>query len=91
MRAHIKEEALGFDEFFSNFNNFAPSRNGGHLEMRNFRNVNTIDIPETHSRFSAMETRTDANEGSNQRGGFGLWRVFLRFLKFFSVAERRLS
>ncbi len=72
MRAQIKEEASGFDELFSDIKNFAPLRNSGHLEMHNFHNVNTIDKPQTHSCFSALETLTEANEGSNQREGFGL-------------------
>ena len=63
MRTQIKEEASGIDKFFSDFKNFARSRNGGHLELRNFGNVNTIDIPQTSSRFSALETCTEANEG----------------------------
>jgi len=67
---------MGFDNFFSDFENFAPSRNGSHLELHNFCNLNTIDIPQTHSRFSALVTRTEANEDSNQR------RVF--FDEFFS-------
>ena len=44
----MKEEALDLDAIFSDFENCAPSRNGGHLEFTEFFHAIALDILQTH-------------------------------------------
>ncbi len=62
MRTEIKEETSGFDEFFSDFKKKFLLQNGGHLDLRNFLNLYTIDMPQMGSRFSGLRRHTDSNE-----------------------------
>ena len=67
----MKEEALGLDAIFSDFENCAPSRNGGHLDFTEFSHAIALDMLQTHSRCLTLIRHRGPSDGSNERGGFG--------------------
>ena len=71
MRAHLKEISSGYNDFFSDLQNWALLTNGGHLEFVFLYSL-PLDMSNSSSPFSALLQYTALSEGSSERDIFRL-------------------
>ena len=75
----MKEQTLELDAIFSDFENLAPLQNGGHLNFTEFSYTTALDIPQTHSRCSALVTHRGPSDSSNEEETLELDTIFSDF------------